>query len=322
MVRYPADEKVTIENDGDIELDTGTGANAKVLTTADIFVQGNTQGLLAQMTSLANRVNQLETKLAALEAERPLISSSIEDVFDTGDCDLKGWVGYYLSAWYDAEYLSARTDVNAACFPCGELGFSLGGIYDRRVDTVMERSRVVSFAGTKMVSLLEKTYTDLPRHSALRLTFGVTIIKTYSASVYKESKQNWRWDDFRGPATRGEPKILIDGTVVYQPDFVQESEKGNIPCLTGSTPLYAPGPAGCTQEPVKHCGSLDTSNTNYPENFGDFNFDFTFTVPHESDVVTIAVTAPREVVNSYYEQLWERDRSWGLRYAKVEPIFL
>ena len=100
MVRYPADEKVTIENDGDIELDTGTGANAKVLTTADIFVQGSTQGLLAQLTSLANRVNQLEdqlinvtskldtaeTQLAVLMASYPLEATLVAGVSVTQEC--------------------------------------------------------------------------------------------------------------------------------------------------------------------------------------------------------------------------------------------
>ena len=87
VVRYPTTDKVAIENDGDIELNTGTVASAKVLTTADIFVDGSTEGLLAQLTSVIARVNLLETKLAALEMERPLSADAILDTFDTADCD-------------------------------------------------------------------------------------------------------------------------------------------------------------------------------------------------------------------------------------------
>ena len=65
MVRYPTTDKVAIENDGDIELNTGTVASAKVLTTADIFVDGSTEGLLAQLTSVTSRLAAVETQLAS-----------------------------------------------------------------------------------------------------------------------------------------------------------------------------------------------------------------------------------------------------------------
>ena len=302
MVRYPTTDKVAIENDGDIELNTGTVASAKVLTTADIFVDGSTEGLLAQLTSLANRVNQLETKLAALEAERPLTSSStsIEDVFDSAECDLNGWVGYYHSPAYYEEIPTSRIVVDATCFPCGELGFSLGGIYDR--------GEVRDMTGTKIVSLLEKTYTDLPRHSALRLTFRLTIIRPYSVNEYAQSRHLWKHDSRFGVF---EPKILVDYKVVHRSNFIAESATGKIPCLGESSP------AGCTQEPVKQCGE-PASNA---DDKGDFNYDVTILVLHDSDVVTLAVTAPREL-HSPWEQYWVSDRSWGLRSVLVEPIFL
>ena len=66
MVRYPTTDKVAIENEGDIELNTGTVASAKVLTTADIFVDGSTEGLLAQLTSVTSRLAAAEAKLAGL----------------------------------------------------------------------------------------------------------------------------------------------------------------------------------------------------------------------------------------------------------------
>ena len=66
VVRYPTTDKVAIENDGDIELNTGTVASAKVLTTADIFVDGSTEGLLAQLTSVTSRLAAAEAKLAGL----------------------------------------------------------------------------------------------------------------------------------------------------------------------------------------------------------------------------------------------------------------
>ena len=71
VVRYPTNDKVAIENDGDIELDTGTVASAKVLTTADIFVDGSTEGLLAQLTSVTSRLAAAEAKLAALVICKP-----------------------------------------------------------------------------------------------------------------------------------------------------------------------------------------------------------------------------------------------------------
>ena len=65
VVRYPTTDKVAIDNDGDIELNTGTVASAKVLTTADIFVDGSTEGLLAQLTSVTSRLAAVETQLAS-----------------------------------------------------------------------------------------------------------------------------------------------------------------------------------------------------------------------------------------------------------------
>jgi hypothetical protein len=170
---------VTIENDGDIELDTGTGANARVLTTADIFVQGNTQGLLAQLTSLANRVNQLETKLAALEAERPLSADSvvIVDTFDTADCDLQGWLAYNYPLYGE------KTQADVGCNPCGDLGYMLGG----KIPSV-----------SKAPTYMEKTYTALPRHTALRLTFGLTMISTYQTYDLPDSSRKLTSSDNTG----------------------------------------------------------------------------------------------------------------------------
>ena len=282
VVRYPADEKVTIENDGDIELDTGTGANAKVLTTADIFVQGNTQGLLAQLTSLANRVNQLETKIAALEAERPLSAAAIVDTFDTADCDLQGWSGY-----------SDGTKVDQpGCHPCGDLGYMLGGIYDRGYDG-------------KLLTFVEKTYTSLPRHSALRITFGLTIINAKDPDTYANAAQHNAF----------EPKVLVDDRVVFEDDFYLASVRGEIPCLKKYS-NYAGQPSGCTADPVKHC----SEDTFYNYLHADFNYERTVTMFHYADSVTIAVSAL--TTEAYYRRDWKQDNSWGLRYVSVEPIFL
>ena len=272
VVRYPADEKVTIENDGDIELDTGTGANAKVLTTADIFVQGNTQGLLAQLTSLANRVNQLETKLAALEAERPLSAVAIVDTFDTADCDLQGWSGYCDGTKVD----------QPRCHPCGDLGYMLGGIYDRGyVKSYLPSDGIAS---KHILTRVEKTYTSLPRHSALRMTFGMTIINAYSRFDYA-SMDHAKYD---------EPSYWVDGQIAFQDDFTVMY----LPCL------------GSSSNSCKHCGVLTSS----------FNYERKFTVFHEEDSVTIAVKAPTDQKLS--GDIWRADHSWGLRYVSVEPIFL
>ena len=300
VVRYPADEKVTIENDGDIELDTGTGANAKVLTTADIFVQGNTQGLLAQLTSLTNRVNQLETKLAALEAERPLSAgdAAIVDTFDTADCDLQGWSGY-------AKQSTAKTKVDQPrCHPCGDLGYMLGGIYDR--GQVNDYYPWNGIASKHILTFVEKTYTSLPRHSALRMTFGLTIINAWDPDTYASGGASYYAD---------EPQVLVDGRIVFTDDFKLASMRGEIPCLRKYS-SSAGEPSGCTADPVKHCSS-DSSSTSV---HGDFNYERTVTVLHYADSVTIAVSAPTDQTGPASE--WKQDHSWGLRYVSVEPIFL
>ena len=79
VVRYPADEKVTIENDGDIELDTGTGTNAKVLTTADIFVQGSTEGVKAQLESLKSQLQSALDEIATMKNQISSLLSSETD---------------------------------------------------------------------------------------------------------------------------------------------------------------------------------------------------------------------------------------------------
>ena len=302
MVRYPADEKVTIENDGDIELDTGTGANAKVLTTADIFVQGNTQGLLAQLTSLANRVNQLETKLAELEAERPLSAHSVAivDTFDTADCDLQGWSGYVEDSSYKTKVDQLR------CHPCGDLGYMLGGIYDRGY--VQNYYPSNGIASKHILTFVEKTYTSLPRHSALRMTFGLTIINAWDPESYANANQQ----------SVDEPKVLVDGRVVFEDDFNLASVRGEIPCLSKYS-SDAGKPSGCTLDPVKHCSS-DTSNYYGTTVHPDFNYERTVTVFHYEDSVTIAVSAPTDQKGSASD--WKHDNSWGLRYVSVEPIFL
>ena len=86
VVRYPTTDKVAIENDGDIELNTGTVASAKVLTTADIFVDGSTEGLLAQLTSVTSRLAAVETQLARLLESYPLDATLVAGVSVTEEC--------------------------------------------------------------------------------------------------------------------------------------------------------------------------------------------------------------------------------------------
>jgi hypothetical protein len=287
VVRYPTTDKVAIENDGDIELNTGTVASAKVLTTADIFVDGSTEGLLAQLTSVIARVNLLETKLAALEMERPLSADAILDTFDTADCDLQGWSGYVRrrNIYYG---LSAFTKVDQPrCHPCGDLGYMLGGIYERGY--ISDYSASQGIASMHILTFVEKTYTSLPSHSALRMTFGLTIINPMDADSYGDAD--------RRTVVYYPPEVWVDGRVVFEDDFEVAFARGEIPCL------------GTDGECVKHCST----------GVGAFNYERTVTVLHHMDDATIEVSA---MTNQVGYGDWQKDYSWGLRYVSVEPVFL
>ena len=258
-----------------------------MLTTADIFVDGSTEGLLAQLTSVIARVNLLETKLAALEMERPLSADAILDTFDTADCDLQGWSGYVRRRSIYYGYADMTKVDQPRCHPCGDLGYMLGGIYDRGYISDYSASRGI--ASMHILTFVEKTYTSLPSHSALRMTFGLTIINPMDADRY-------------GPADRRTveyypPEVWVDGRVVFEDDFEVAFARGEIPCL------------GTDGECVKHCST----------GVGAFNYERTVTVLHHMDDATIEVSAMTSQVG-YGD--WQEDYSWGLRYVSVEPVFL
>ena len=115
MVRYPADEKVTIENDGDIELDTGTGANAKVLTTADIFVQGSTEGVKAQLDSVKSQLQSALDEIATMKNQISSLLSSETDP-EVGTVTQEKWcVGT------SGGQVECTTDAPLSAIPAGSL---------------------------------------------------------------------------------------------------------------------------------------------------------------------------------------------------------
>lgn len=140
---------------------------------------------------------------------------------------------------------------------------------------------------TRVDQTIRLTLTNLPPHSALRLTFDLLVLKSWDGNSPTYGPDRWTLSVAGGP-------VLLDTTFSNNPKVAREGSNQNYP-LPNAQP---------------RTGAVQTNSLGY-KFFGDSLYPLEFTFPHSDSTLKL------DFRSSLFEGKGLADESWGLDNVRL-----
>lgn len=149
----------------------------------------------------------------------------------------------------------------------------------------------VGYNHTRVEQTVSLTLHNLPRHTALRVTFDLVILKSWDGNSPAYGPDRWSL------AVPGK-SALLETTFSNNPKVATDGSDQNYP-EPGSPP---------------RTGALSTGTLGYSDFFKDSIYRLTFTFPHTAGRLRL------DFHSSLFEGKGTADKSWGLGNVKIEVV--